>query len=151
MKTIEEVSGQDLRWFFDQAVNGTAILDYELFKIDSYDTAWPNDKESGTTHSYVTVHRKGDFVFPVTVEVRFDDGTTVRETWDSKDRWKRFDYVKTAKVLSATIDPDHKVMLDRDFLNNSKTVEARPRATWKLTNLWMFVLGLVEHFAGGLV
>ena len=28
LKTIEEVSGKDLRWYFNQAVYGTQILDY---------------------------------------------------------------------------------------------------------------------------
>ncbi len=30
LKTIEEVSGKDLRWYFNQAVYGTQVLDYEV-------------------------------------------------------------------------------------------------------------------------
>src|SRR5580704_3654686 len=33
LKTIEEVSGKDLRWYFDQAIFGSPVLDYEVLKI----------------------------------------------------------------------------------------------------------------------
>ena len=40
LKTLEEVSGKDLRWYFNQAVYGSQVLDYEVLKIDSYPTNW---------------------------------------------------------------------------------------------------------------
>ena len=73
--------------------------------------------------SYVAVHRKGDFVMPIDVEVKFDNGENVREHWDGQSRWTRFSYQKKAKVVSAEIDPDHTVQIDRDNFNNSFVVE----------------------------
>ncbi len=35
LKTIEDVSGKDLQWYFDQAVSGTDILDYAVEFVDS--------------------------------------------------------------------------------------------------------------------
>ena len=145
LKTIEEVSGRDLRWYFDQAVYGTNILDYEILDLRSDRADWyerypPLTKQGETLYKdTVVVHRKGDFVFPVEVEMRFDDGTGVREQWDGRDRWTRFTYLKKAKLLSAEVDPAHKVRLDKDLFNNSLTAETDRRATRKLSTYWLFV------------
>jgi hypothetical protein len=144
LKTIEEVSGQNLRWYFDQAVYGTAILDYAVEFVRSDRADWfvkdrPDEKKGETLYrSTVVVHRKGDFVFPTDLVVKFDNGETAFEHWDGRDRWIRYTYLKKAKIVSAEIDPDHKILLDRDPFNNSYVEKADNRATKKLTNLWVF-------------
>jgi hypothetical protein len=107
-------------------------------------------KYSGDYLTTVKVHRKGDFILPVTVEVKFDDGSTVRELWDpartpDNDRWIRYAYTKKARVVSAQVDPDHQIWLDKDFFNNSYVVTERAGATWKLANYWAVCLQLIAH------
>ena len=70
------------------------------------------------------------------MEVKFDNGGRVREKWDGRDRWVRFSYDKKAKILSAELDPDHRVWLDKDRFNNSQTAE--PNRTRKLAAYWLF-------------
>jgi hypothetical protein len=138
LHTIEEVSGKDLRWYFDQAVYGTQSLDYEIHGISSE----PLNDETGVAGKYrnqVIVYRKGDFIFPVTVEIKFSNGEAIREHWDGRDRWVRFMYDKPAKVESAEIDPDHQIFLDANFFNNSQTVQEHPTASKKISNYWLFV------------
>ena len=72
---------------------------------------------------------------PVVVEIKFDNGEKVREHWDGKSRWTRFGYQKKAKVVSAELDPDHTVQIDRDNFNNSFVVEPNPKPTQKISNL----------------
>jgi hypothetical protein len=146
LKTIEEVSGKDLRWYLDPAIYGTQVLDYEVMKIDSspvnwYDKDASRKKEDKNTayQSTVWLHRKGEFVMPVSVEIRFNNGEMVREHWDGKSRWTKFSYEKKAKVVSAEIDPDHAVHIDRNTFNNSQTDEANPKPVHKLANYWVFV------------
>jgi hypothetical protein len=151
LKTIEEVSGKDLRWYFNQAVYGSQVLDYEVLSVNSYPLNWfeekkdkkdekkGKEKDDTVYQSYVSVHRKGDFVMPIEVEIKFDNGEKIREHWDGQSRWIRFSYQKKAKVESAEIDPDHTVQLDRDNLNNSFVVEPEPKATNKLSNYWLFL------------
>ena len=153
INTAIGVSGRDeLDEYFKQAVYGTAILDYAV--DDAYSEPaqwWKLDDSSSQYRSVVQLHRKGDFVLPVTLEVRFSNGEVVRETWDGSDRWTRFTYVKAAKVVSAEIDPDHQIWLDVDLLNNSFTVASDRGATRKLANWWMFTTQLAAHCAGWLV
>jgi hypothetical protein len=145
MNTIQEVAGQDLSWYFDQAFKGTQILDYEVSDITSDPANWyeqSSAREKKATPLYrdtVVVHRKGDFIAPVDLEVKFDDGSVAREHWDGKDRWIRYSYTKAAQIASAEIDPEHKMWLDSDFYNDSRTADGDGRATRKIGNILLFV------------
>jgi hypothetical protein len=151
LKTIEEVSGKDLRWYFNQAVYGTQILDYSVNNVDSFPVNWfeekkdakkdpkKNTKDDTVYQSYVAVQRKGDFVMPVVIEIKFDNGEKVREHWDGVNRWIRFSYQKKAKVVSAELDPDHTVQFDRNIFNNSYVADENAKPANKLSNYWRFV------------
>jgi aminopeptidase N len=156
LKTIEEVSGKNLRWYFDQAIYGSQVMDYEVTGVDSFPVNWYEDKkdkkdtkkdakDDTVYQSYVSLHRKEDFAMPVEVEVKFDDGEKIREQWDGKSRWIRFSYQKKAKVVSAELDPDHKVQIDRNDFNNSFVVEANPKPTNKLSTYWLFATQWVSQ------
>jgi hypothetical protein len=159
LKTIEEVSGKDLRWYFNQAVYGSQVMDYSVLNVDSFPVNWYEEKkdkkdakkdakDDTVYQSYVSLQRKGDFVIPVEVEVIFDNGENIREHWDGKNRWTRFSYQKKAKVVSAEIDPDHTVQIDRNNFNNSYTVEANGKPAHKLANFWLFMTQLVSQALG---
>jgi hypothetical protein len=142
-----------LRPFFKQAVYGTALLDYGIDDISSEPVRWwvSDMQQQKLLRDVVTVHRIGDFLLPVTLEVVFSDGSRVREQWDGQDRWKSFTYVREAKVVSAEIDPDHKLLLDLNRFNNSRTVAANPVPARKIANIWTSFLQLSSQLAGWLV
>jgi hypothetical protein len=151
LKTIEEVSGKDLRWYFNQAVYGTQVLDFEVLKIDSTPVDWykENLKEKKGETEYISnvwVRRKGEFVIPIDVEIKFDNGDKVREHWDAQDRWVRYAYQKKAKVESVEIDPDHKIQFDRNNFNNSRTLEVNGAPARKLTNYWTCISQFFAQF-----
>ena len=75
--------------------------------------------------SEVDVRRLGTFTFPVTVEVVFENGEKLREQWDGRELWKKYNYLRPAKLVSATVDPDHLIPLDVNLTNNSKTLETQ--------------------------
>jgi len=145
LKTVEEVSGKNLRWYYDQAVYGTQVMDYEVLGVRSGREEWyqknpPKEKKGETIyHSTVLVHRKGDFIFPVDVEVKFDNGETATEHWDGRDRWVRYQYDKKARIVSAEIDPEHQAWLDKDFFNNSYTQESNQAPHHKLAAYWTVI------------
>jgi hypothetical protein len=151
LKTIEEVSGKDLRWYFNQAIYGSQVLDYKVSRVESFPVNWYDEKKSSDKkkddkdtvyRSYVWLQRKEDFVMPVEVEVKFDNGETLREHWDGQGRWTRFQYEKKAKVVSAEIDPDHKIFIDRNNFNNSLMAEPVRTPMSKLANYWLFITQL---------
>jgi peptidase M1-like protein len=151
LKTVEEVSGQNLRWFYEQAVYGTQVLDYEILRARSDRLDWyaknPPDEKKGEMvyRTMVLVHRKGDFVFPQDVLIKFDNGESVTEHWDGKDRWVRYTYDKKAKLVSAQVDPENAVWLDKDLFNNSYVREDDSRAYRKILYYWTWLSQLVAQ------
>jgi hypothetical protein len=146
MNTVNEVADQNLDWYWNQAVRGTQVLDYRVLsagseRADRADKNAPKKEKKGETDyiSNVVVHRKGDFIFPVTLEVKFDNGETVREQWDGQDRWHRFTWQKKAKLVSAQLDPEDAILLDRDHFNNSWLAEGDSHATGKIAGYWMIL------------
>jgi hypothetical protein len=143
LRVVNETARQDLGWYWQQAVYGTQVLDYEVLRADSAPVNWYDEKleekKGETTYeTQVLLHRKGDFIYPVEAEIKFDNGESVRVRWDGRDRWVRYVYVKKAKVVSAQIDPDYRVTLDRNYLNNSYVEETQHGATVKLVTYWTF-------------
>ncbi len=146
LKTIEEVSGKNLRWYFDQAIYGSAVMDYKVMRVESFPVNWYEEKKMSANkndkntvyRSYVWLQRKEDFVMPVEVEIKFDNGEKIREHWDGVSRWTQFTYEKKAKVESAEIDPDDKIQIDRNDFNNSYTAEAHGKPARKVANYWLF-------------
>jgi hypothetical protein len=141
LNTIDEVAGRNLNGYFDQAVRGTNILDYEVLGLGSSRANWWEPRGAGPAlyDDSVLLHRKGDFLCPVHVRIRFDDGKTLDRYWDGRDRWTRFVFTRPDRVVSAEIDPEHQVWLDRNFFNNSRTTDFQGQATGKLAVYWQFL------------
>ena len=155
LRTVNEIAGQDLKWYWDQAVYGTQVIDYEVLRADSTPTNWYEDgdgEKAGTTYeTQVILHRKGDFIFPVEAEVKFDNGDSTRERWDGKDRWVRYVYRKKAQVTSVQIDPDYQVTMDRDYLNNSLIIADQHEATHKIAAYWLALTQFLAQVLSWLV
>ena len=53
LRTVNEVAGQDLGWYWQQAVYGTQVLDYKVRRADSTRVDWANkdapDEKKGET------------------------------------------------------------------------------------------------------
>ena len=73
--------------------------------------------------STVSVVREGAPV-PQTLRVTFADGSHQEVRWNDTRRWARFEFTGPTKVVSAELDPQRKIHLDADKLNDSRTVES---------------------------
>jgi len=148
---VNEVSGRDMTWFFDQVYRGSNVFDYAVSDLESgpvtssgfFDVKGrPGFKAENPTpgrfRTTVVVRRLGEGVFPVDVLVTFKDGEKRRERWDGRDRWKMFTYERAAQAVSAQVDPERVLLLDIDYANNSRTLEPRGgEAATKWTLKWM--------------
>ena len=157
LKTIEEVSGKDLRWYFNQAIYGSQVMDYKVLKIESFPVNWYEEKKNGAEkddkntvyRSYVWLQRKEDFVMPVDVEIKFENGEKIREHWDGVSRWTKFGCTRRKpKLESAEIDPDHKIQIDRNDFNNSYTAEEQRKAGAQASELLAVCDAVVGPGAG---
>ncbi len=72
--------------------------------------------------SVVVVGRQGELPIPVDVLLRFENGTSWRTTWDGTTKWLRLKTTYVSKLSQVVVDPDGKVVFDRDPFNNVKNV-----------------------------
>jgi hypothetical protein len=74
----------------------------------------------------VKLVRDGETVFPVEMRMTLDNGEIVRERWDGRERWIKYEYTKGSEVKSVEIDPEHKILLDGSFADNSYVSRPAP-------------------------
>ncbi len=115
---VNEISGTDMHWFFDQVLEDVLVCDYAV------DYAWSvENEETGTYYSSVIVHRLGEMKIPVEVRMSFEDGSQRLEEWDGEAPSFRFSCNENSKLVSAEIDPDRKIYIDKNFINNSYSIK----------------------------
>jgi peptidase M1-like protein len=151
---VNEVSGRDLTWFFDQVYRSSNVFDYGVDAFSSElatVTGRIDDAKAGVVprmefsiakyRTIVVVRRFGEALFPVDVRVAFENGEEVRWHWDGRDRWKLFEIEKPARASFVQVDPDHVLLLDVNYTNNSATLTPKSDAAarkWSLTWLvWL--------------
>ncbi|QIP16003.1 M1 family metallopeptidase [Spirosoma aureum] len=123
--------GADMNWFFDQALYGDNVVDYELSSLK-------NRKRDGQQQAIITVQRNGDGKMPVDVLVHFDNGKELMLFWDGKARQRQFTLTEKARVLWAKVDPKQKIYMDTDLNNNSLTLEPSSAPAAKFATKFLF-------------
>ncbi len=136
-------------WFWEEDGQKTllGVADRHESKDELEDDTDPGDDSNADSddeeklyRSEIVVERRGEFVHPVTVELVFDDGETLRHEWDGRSRWKKFVEIRPAKLVSAEVDPDNLLILDVDQLNNSIRLEKAHRPAAKMITHLVFWL-----------
>ncbi|MFQ5708653.1 MAG: M1 family aminopeptidase [bacterium] len=106
----EEVSGQDLDWFFDEWLHNTVTVDYALGKVKKKKTAdgW---------HTEVEIRRNEKGIMPVDVQLTTQDGQTFVARWDGIDLAGTVQFETASKPKTVLLDPEDAV-LDNARINN---------------------------------
>lgn len=96
----------------------------------------------------VVVERRGEFRHPVTVDLVFDDDERIRHEWDGRSRWIEIVETRPAKLLWAEVDPDHRMVLDVDPLNNSYRLKSDRAPAAKVQAALLFLFQNIFHLTG---
>jgi hypothetical protein len=88
----------------------------------------------------VVVRRSGGVVLPVEVAFKFEGKTVERQSWDGRGPTRTFRFERPEKLEWVDVDPDRKVLLDVNWINNGRRIEpdSRPAAGW--ASRWLFVV-----------
>lgn len=131
--------------FLNQAIYKTEVCDYAVVSIDN--SKAENKRgifeqniciEDTKTQQIlfknkVTIHRLGEMQVPVEVRITYENGKTILEKWDGQSRVQVFEYQSSEKIIKAEIDPERKIYIDQDFINNSRTLEPEGKGIAKTT------------------
>ncbi len=127
---------EGMDWYFNQTLYGTGICDYAVTSVQNTESE-EKDEEAGIVatdstsagdekmifDSHVLLTRLGEVFLPVEVLIRFSDGSEIVETWDGRDRFKEFTFTGPREVDWVIIDPEYKITMDVNYINNSFAVD----------------------------
>lgn len=164
---MNEGAGEDLTWYFDQVYRSSANFDFAVDMVSSKELKMegrtipairddearsaPSEAAEKMYETSVVVRRLGDGMLPVEVLLKFENGEEVREVWDGKAQWKLFSFTKPSRLAFAAVDPDHNILLDVNYANNSRRLNPTPGfPATKWASKWMvwfqdFLLSLVSY------
>ena len=155
----DTVFGRQVYGLFEKGIYEAEVLDYAVTKISNQvlfapqgvfgelfsDFRW---EDGGGQQSYVSkveVQRLGDWVFPVEIKVIFEDGGSQMLAWSGVEGLKVFEFTGGSRVVSAQVDPGHKLGLDVDWNNNSMTLKPEDGGLWRLALKMIFWVQGVFH------
>ena len=110
-----EIRGQDLTWFFDAVHRSAARFDYAVSQV----TVRRAIRRSSFAGWRTASSRRRSACASTMASRR-------TESWDGREPWRSFHYTRPARIASVQVDPEHVLLLDLNYTNNSWT--ARPRA-----------------------
>lgn len=106
-------------------------------------------EEGQPQDSVIFVHRRGDFIFPVEIEIELEDHTKLRERWTLAEQQaapeQRYKILRLYRLKSPVhrveVDPEQHLLIDRERLNNG--LYAKPDRT-ATRRLWLSWQGAVQ-------
>jgi hypothetical protein len=89
------------------------------------------------------VLRHGSLELPVQIELRLEDGRRERRRWDGEGTRYVVSYEGTSPLVGVTVDPESRVLIDDDLLNNAsaRKDEGAPRSLERLLYVAELLLG----------
>ena len=135
---VNEVSGQDMTWFFNQVYRSSNVFDYGVQRFTSTRPGPDATTDTDQYRTIVVVRRFGEAIFPVDVVTTLRDGERITEQWDGRDRRVIYTYERPSQALSVEVDPERVLLLDVNYTNNSATLEPRAEeASLKWSLKWL--------------
>jgi len=161
IRLVEEEVGRPMGWFFSELMERRGYLDYRVGDISArvidetigYDDGLVFDP-GGVEETYsqlVELHNDGTLRYPVDVDIHFADGTVERRRWDGLEHHHALRVDNAAEITRVVIDPDDKLIIDRNEANDSYAVEPDPGPARRLSTRLLFaVQNILQSLAGGL-
>ncbi len=140
----------ELDWgdLWHQAYAENSVLDYGVKRLVNLPVEGGDGEP--TWDVVLELRRYGGFRVPVEVRVVWEDGSSEEMVWDGSEPWTRYQWSgQGRRAVSAEVDPARRLLLDRDWLNNSLLAEPDEGRAWNAgLRAWIWAQQVLHH-AGG--
>jgi hypothetical protein len=125
VEVLGAAAGQDLKWFFDVALDTGASIDYGLSNLEV--VAGSACAATPCIRSRVTARRHGNAAFTgtsqqpsgpydagsgIVIEMQFSDGSRSIATWDGRATDRTFEFEGLVAATRVRLDPEGTLLLD---------------------------------------
>ncbi len=100
----EDISQQELDWFFDQWLRTTKTLDFSISEVRTL------SQTDGRYQDAITLQRTGEATMPVVIQLIDSQGVSQKLEWDGQETTKQFIVEGASPLQSVTIDPERTVL-----------------------------------------
>ncbi|MCP5052258.1 MAG: M1 family metallopeptidase [bacterium] len=104
----------DFSWAFDRYFRGPGQLDQAVHSVRSRKISSNPD-----TYQNEAVFIRKEGYFPSELLITLENGKEIKSFWKDRELWKKIVLEDTSPIRQVEIDPDYKILLDRNYLNNS--------------------------------
>ncbi len=101
-KIAEEISGKDLKEFFEKWLYSAESLDGRIDKVES-------QKTDDVWVTKVHLSRQGDIAMPITLRAMAQDGQTVEQVWMAEKSQDVLTFTSKSRIQSVHLDPESMV------------------------------------------
>lgn len=127
INTFNEFMNEDFSWAFDQFIKAGKGIDNAVYSVES---AEMYSKPGMFRNEAIFLRKEG--YFPVELVIKLKDGKRITYFWNEQKKWKRIVMINESPIDYAVVDPEFKVVLDKNFLDNSKMREPKRSGIKKL-------------------
>jgi len=113
---LNEYFNGDFSWAVDQFFGTDSNLDTAVHSVRAEKIG-----DSGRFRNEAVFVRKSGF-FPVELSVKLKGGKEIKIYWEKNEKWKKVVFTDEQPIEFAFVDPEFKIPMDVNLVNNSKTV-----------------------------
>ncbi|UCD16348.1 MAG: hypothetical protein JSV44_07735 [Candidatus Zixiibacteriota bacterium] len=140
---VEEVGGAAIRQHAEELFSGSGQVDYAVEELSNRST------DSGAIETTFTLTRKGPLSAPADYILVLYNGDTLQYRWEPAQYAERISLQVQSPAVEAIIDPENKIAVDVNLLNNSLSISSDGRPGARLASGVMFLVESLLSLLGG--
>lgn len=122
LRALGSVTGEDLSGLWQELAGGAALVDVGVVVAASQ----PDPTRPGVELGRATIVHRGGPRLPLTIELRFADGTRRHVRWDGRDDWLRI-HSEGPRLVAVRLEPSRSSPLAASRLDDARLVDPDPR------------------------
>lgn len=144
LELVGEITGVDLQQMLVQLINHHGDIDYAVYDLRN------EQVDSITYRAGFILKRKGPLDIPIDYVMILNNGDTLHFEWHARQNMEDVYKIVPHPVSKIIIDPEFKIAIDNNLLNNSTAIDPDNLPATRLTSGVIFLVESFFSFIGGL-